>query len=68
MTTEAVADTYRELGRCGFVPGSAGNVSLRTADGMLITPSGCPADAVTPDTIVRLTLDGTVTGQGAPSS
>lgn len=63
-----IAAAYRDLGRRGFVPGSAGNVSVRTPDGMLITPSGCSAEAVTDDTIVALTLDGGTISSGTPSS
>ncbi len=65
---QTIAAAYRDLGRRGFVPGSAGNVSVRTANGMLITPSGCSAEAVTDDTIVALTLDGKTTSAGTPSS
>ena len=50
------------------MPGSAGNVSVRIANGMLITPSGCSAEAVTDDNIVSLTLDGKTTSSGTPSS
>ena len=63
-----IAAGYRELGRRGFVPGSAGNVSARTTRGMLITPSGVSAEAVTADTVVSVTLDGKVIGKGTPSS
>ena len=64
----AIAAAYRELGRRGFVPGSAGNVSARSRGGMLITPSGWAAEAVTPTAIVRTSLDGATTGHGTPSS
>ncbi len=63
-----IAAAYRDLGRRGFVPGSAGNVSVRTASGMLTTPSGCSAEEVTDDSIVALTLDGKITSAGTPSS
>ncbi|HSU06138.1 MAG TPA: class II aldolase/adducin family protein [Acetobacteraceae bacterium] len=65
--THKIAATYRELGRRGFVPGSAGNVSVRSTKGMLITPSGCSADAVTGADIVAVTFDGR-TRNGTPSS
>jgi L-fuculose-phosphate aldolase len=66
-TRAAIAAAYRELDRRGFVPGSAGNVSARTARGMLITPSGRAAAAVTPGAVVPVTLDGAARG-GVPSS
>jgi L-fuculose-phosphate aldolase len=65
---QQIAAAYRDLGRRGFVPGSAGNVSVRTANGMLITPSGCSAEAVANDTIVALTMDGKTSSSGTPSS
>ncbi|MGH7044658.1 MAG: class II aldolase/adducin family protein [Acetobacteraceae bacterium] len=67
-TRASVAAAYRELGRLGFVPGSAGNVSARTARGMLITPSGWAAEAVTAASIVAVTEAGAVRGRGVPSS
>jgi L-fuculose-phosphate aldolase len=63
----AVAAVYRELGARGFTPGSAGNVSVRARGGMLITPSGVAADAVTARGIVRVADDGAA-GGGVPSS
>ena len=63
-----VAAIYRELGRLGFVPGSAGNVSVRVPDGMAITPSAVPAKAVTARSVVALSLEGIVAGAGTPSS
>ena len=62
-----IAAAYRDFGRRGFMPGSAGNISVRTANGMLITHSGCSAEAVTDDSIVALTMDGK-TSSGTPSS
>ncbi len=64
---QQIADIYRELGRRGFVPGSAGNVSRRTATGMLITPSGRSADSITAETIVEI-VGHDVAGEGEPSS
>lgn len=66
-TAHAVAAAYRELGRRGFVPGSAGNVSARAADGVFITPSGCAAEGITAGAIVFVADDGKIAG-GTPSS
>ncbi|MGH7154150.1 MAG: class II aldolase/adducin family protein [Acetobacteraceae bacterium] len=63
-----VAAAYQELGRRGFVPGSAGNVSARTRTGLLITPSGCSAESISAAGIVAARLDGTIVGAGTPSS
>ncbi len=65
--SHAVAAVYRELGRRGFVPGSTGNVSARCTDGVLITPSGCAAEAVSGGDIVFVADDIEFTG-GVPSS
>src|SRR5262245_53402583 len=63
-----IALVYREIGRRGLITGSSGNVSHRTADGMLITPSGCLADSLRPDDIVAMSLDGDVRATLTPSS
>jgi L-fuculose-phosphate aldolase len=48
--------------------GSSGNVSARTPDGMLITPSGCSAATLRESGLVAMSLDGTVHGDVTPSS
>ena len=48
--------------------GSSGNVSARTPDGMLITPSGCTATTLREAGLVPMLLDGTVRGDATPSS
>lgn len=63
-----VAHVYRTLGQLGFVPGSAGNVSVRTPSGMAITPSGVSAADIRPRAVVALTLEGVVAAGGVPSS
>jgi L-fuculose-phosphate aldolase len=61
-----VAWLYREAGTSGLIVGSSGNVSGRTPDGMLITPSG--ADPTTDPSLVAITLDGEAPYGGTPSS
>ncbi len=65
---QEVVAVYRELARRGMNAGSSGNVSLRSAGGMLITPSGCSADTLDADAVVSMTLAGAVDGAGTPSS
>ena len=48
--------------------GSSGNASVRTAGGMLITPSGVAPDACTPDDMVVVAPTGRPDGRLAPSS
>jgi L-fuculose-phosphate aldolase len=42
----------------GINQGTSGNISLRHDDGMLITPTSVPYDAMQPEQIVFMTLDG----------
>ncbi len=65
---QQVASVYREVGRRGLVAASSGNVSHRTRDGMIITPSGCTAETLEADGLVAMTLSGQATGSVAPSS
>jgi L-fuculose-phosphate aldolase len=64
----AVATAYRDLGRRGLIVGSAGNVSIRTRKGMVITPSGGNPDRADAEDMVPMTLDGASSGTAAPSS
>jgi L-fuculose-phosphate aldolase len=57
-TRAAIVATCRAMNARGINQGTSGNVSARVAGGMLITPSAVPYDAMTPDMIVRLPLDG----------
>ena len=63
-----VVAVYRALGRVGMNAGSSGNVSVRTRNGMVITPSGCSAETITDSDPVTTTLDGKARGNRAPSS
>lgn len=63
-----VVSVYREVGRRGLIVGSSGNVSHRTADGMIITPSGCSAETLEPDGLVPMSLRGSVQVEITPSS
>ncbi len=66
---QAIVDTLRLMSARGLNTGTAGNASLRTRNGMLITPTGVAADTLHRDDIVHLTLDGTGDpGQLKPSS
>ena len=65
---QAVVEVAQELARRGLNRGSAGNVSARFGEGMLITPSGVPYDRLEPEQIVFMTLDGAWSGPWKPSS
>lgn len=60
--------TTHKLASIGLNRGSSGNVSVRTADGLLITPSGLPTEQLEADDMVSMGLDGHVYGVGKPSS
>jgi L-fuculose-phosphate aldolase len=56
----AVVAAARRMNTAGVNRGTAGNVSTRAPDGMLITPSGARYDRLEPANIVAMGLDGTV--------
>ncbi len=64
----SAAELYGTLGRIGLIVGSAGNVSIRTRRGMIVTPSGGSPDGVGARDLAEVTLDGDVTGNATPSS
>lgn len=61
----AIADTVRWLMARGLYAGTSGNVSARTAGGMLITPSGVPCDDVDAASIVPVPFEGAPRAGGA---
>jgi L-fuculose-phosphate aldolase len=64
----AVVDTARAMDAAKLNRGSAGNVSVRTADGFLVTPTGMAAAALQADDVVPMAMDGSARGRLAPSS
>jgi L-fuculose-phosphate aldolase len=60
--------TAAELTRLGLNKGTAGNVSVRFDEGLLITPSGVPAARLSPATMVEIDERGRFHGEYAPSS
>lgn len=67
-TAKAVIDTCRAMNAAGINQGKAGNISVRWRDGMLITPTGMPYDALKPSDIVTLDAEGAPAGRRSPSS
>ncbi len=63
-----IIETCLGMNRLGVNQGMAGNVSARLGDGLLITPSGVPYDAMKPADIVFLDADGQPHGERNPSS
>jgi len=65
---EHLAEQYRYVEQIGLNELSSGNLSCRFEDGMLISPSGASADNITPDSVVRVSLQGEWDGDRKPSS
>jgi L-fuculose-phosphate aldolase len=65
---QSIIDACREMNRLGINQGTSGNISLRHADGMLITPTGTPYETMRPDQIVFMKLDGGLDAKQRPSS
>jgi len=65
---QALVDTVTRLDAAGYNHGTSGNVSCRSGAGLLISPTGANAATLTADRIVRLAPDGSVVGDGVPSS
>lgn len=64
---EKMVDICRRMNSTGINQGTAGNLSVRTASGFLITPSSLPYDIMTPDDLVEMDFDGSYLGR-RPSS
>jgi ribulose-5-phosphate 4-epimerase/fuculose-1-phosphate aldolase len=65
---QTIIDSGLEMERVGLTRGSSGNVSLRTANGFLVTPSGMAPRTLKPEDIVEMDMDGAPTGTRKPSS
>jgi L-fuculose-phosphate aldolase len=65
---QSIVDACRSMNALGINQGTSGNISLREGDGMLITPTSLPYEAMTPEDVVEMRLDGQVVGNGRPST
>lgn len=63
-----IIDTCLEMTRLGLNQGTAGNVSVRYQNGMLITPTGTPYEKMTEDDIVYVDNNGQHEEGKLPSS
>lgn len=65
----AIVATARAMNARGINQGTSGNIGVRLSrDHFLVTPSGMPYDDMRPDDIVRMSFDGSSTGDLAPST
>lgn len=67
-TRQAILDACRRMNALGINQGTSGNISVRFGDGLLITPTSVPYDAMTPDQIVFMGMDGSHVPEQKPSS
>jgi len=66
---QELIDTCLAMNASGINSGTSGNISVRTSkDCFLITPSGIPYKAMTPDQVVSMNIDGSFDGDWKPSS
>ena len=68
ISPAAMAAAMVRLEALGLNRGSSGNLSVRTDDGLLITPSGVPPAALTAKAMVAMTIEGTWPAGQRPSS
>ncbi|QYK42182.1 MAG: class II aldolase/adducin family protein [Paracoccaceae bacterium] len=61
-------EACRSMNRLGINKGTSGNISVRSGDGFLISPTGIPYDKLTPDHVVQMNWDATFAGDVLPSS
>ncbi len=65
---QTLIDSARAMADHNLNRGTAGNFSLRVAEGFLITPTGMAYDRLTTDDIPLMRLDGSWEGRRKPSS
>lgn len=64
----AMLAAVRRLAELGLNRGTSGNLSVRYGSGLLITPSGVPAEAMAEDGMVIMNFAGETLDSGVPSS
>jgi L-fuculose-phosphate aldolase len=65
---QSIIDVCLRMNQLGINQGTSGNISLRHGDGMLITPTSVPYEAMQPEQIVYMGLDGSLATGARPSS
>ncbi len=65
---EAMIATARRMNATGLNQGTSGNLSLRVEGGFLVTPTGMDYEALEPEDIVFMRMDGSHEGRRRPSS
>ena len=65
---QSIIDACLRMNALGINQGTSGNISLRHGDGLLITPTSTPYEAMQPEQIVYMDLDGSHDPAQRPSS
>ncbi|MYH90871.1 MAG: class II aldolase [Gammaproteobacteria bacterium] len=65
---QQIIDACLAMNREGINQGSAGNISMRSAGGFLITPSALAYERMHPEDMVQVNLEGRFAGERKPSS
>src|SRR5256884_8907020 len=65
---QSIIDACRSMNALGINQGTSGNISLRHGEGLLITPTSTPYEAMQPEQIVYMGLDGAFDPAQRPSS
>src|SRR5260370_27438974 len=65
---QSIIDACRSMRALGINQGTSGNISLRHGEGLLITPTSTPYEAMQPEQIVFMGLDGSHDAAQRPSS
>ena len=65
---QSIIDACRSMNALGINQGTSGNISLRHGEGLLITPTSTPYEAMQPEQIVFMGLDGSHDPAQRPSS
>ena len=66
--SQQIINACLDMNRTGLNQGTAGNISHRFEDGLLVTPSGIPYEQLAVDDIVYVKNDGTFEDGKVPSS
>jgi L-fuculose-phosphate aldolase len=65
---QSIIDACLRMNQLGINQGTSGNISLRHGEGMLITPTSTPYEAMRPEQIVFMKWDGSFDAGVRPSS
>jgi L-fuculose-phosphate aldolase len=65
---QSIIKACLQMNQLGINQGTSGNISLRHEGGMLITPTSTPYEAMQPEQIVFMNLDGSFDAKQRPSS